>query len=280
MPKNVHPAPSQPNASDHAVQQALFALQMQRPDEAERIAAEVLKANRGHLGAATVLARALMMQNRPDEAIAPLEKAARRANDPGIETELAAALVAAGRHDDALKQLRQTTARRPVFPPAFFEYANQLSAQGKYRDAVDLLESGRAVAPHVVEFYREIAFHSLKLNARTRARECLTQALDMAPDRADLLAGLAQVMLLDGDYAAAAETYRRSLALQPNNEMARILLSSSLFELNERDAAEANLREIVREMPQMTGRAITALADAPHGRLFLRPSDAEKFLRR
>ena len=55
---------------------------MQRPDEAERIAAEVLKANRGNARAAQVLGQVQLMQNRGAEAIAPLEKAARRSEDP------------------------------------------------------------------------------------------------------------------------------------------------------------------------------------------------------
>jgi hypothetical protein len=72
---------------------------MQRPDEAERLAAGVLKSDRGNSVAAQVLGRALMVQNRPAEAIAVLERAARRSNDPAIETLLAGALAAAGRRD-------------------------------------------------------------------------------------------------------------------------------------------------------------------------------------
>jgi len=50
----------------------VVALQMGQVVEAERLAAEVLKANRNDIGAASILARALMIQNRNEEAIAPL----------------------------------------------------------------------------------------------------------------------------------------------------------------------------------------------------------------
>jgi Flp pilus assembly protein TadD len=80
-----------------------------------------LKANRGDVGAAEVLGRALLMQIRPKEAIDSLQRAARRSNEPLIETLLAAVLAAAGRDDEAIDQLRRTTARRPPFPPAFIE---------------------------------------------------------------------------------------------------------------------------------------------------------------
>src|ERR1700710_2852399 len=85
------------NANEEAVERAILALRMQRPAEAERVAAEVLKANRGNLRAAQVLGQALLMQNRAAEAIEPLERAARRGEAPDIETLLATALAAAGR---------------------------------------------------------------------------------------------------------------------------------------------------------------------------------------
>jgi hypothetical protein len=43
-----------PNASDQALERALVALRMQRPDEAERITADILKADRGNARAAQV----------------------------------------------------------------------------------------------------------------------------------------------------------------------------------------------------------------------------------
>ena len=53
------------------------------------------------------------MQNRAADAIAPLERAARRSGDPSIETLLATALGAAGRGDpqrDAVEEARHRAA--------------------------------------------------------------------------------------------------------------------------------------------------------------------------
>jgi len=273
------PVASRPSASDRALERATLALQMQRPDEAERIAADVLKANRGNIVAATILGRALMMQNRAGEAIAPLERAARRGDDPAVETLLAAALATAGRRDEALEQLRQTTARRPAFPPAFLEHAGQLANIGKIDEAIAVLESALALTPDAIDLQKHLALLLLKRNDRARARAILLQVLAVAPGRPDVLAGLAQVMLLDGEYAAAAETYRRVLALRPDDAMARADLGRCLLEMGDRDTGEANIRMATGGRPQMVGRAIMSLAASSHGRFFLRPSAATKFLR-
>ena len=107
----------------------------------------------------------------------------------------------------------------------------------------------------------------------------LLQALAAAPERSDVLAALAKVMALDGEYAAAADLFRRALGLRPDDAMSRNNLGLCLLEMGERDAGEASLRAAVRGVPQMAGLAITSLATASHGRFFLRPSAAAKFLR-
>ena len=252
---------------------------MQRPGEAERIAAEVLKANRGNVGAAQILGQALLMQNRGAEAIAPLEKAARRSEDPAVETLLGAAFALTGRLDEAIEQLRRATARRPPYPPAFLEHGIQLARAGRFEEAMAALESGLALAPDAVDMQRELAALHLKRNDRTRARELLARALKAAPDRPDLLSGLAQVMLLDGDYASAAEAFRRVVALRPGDAVARAELGRCLLEMGERDAGEASIRLATRESPELFGRAIMSLAISSRGRFFLRPSAAAKFLR-
>jgi Tfp pilus assembly protein PilF len=272
------PSHQRPNAGDQALEAAIFALRMQRPYEAESLAADILKVNRGNAGAARVLGQALLMQNRPDEAIAALEKGARRSEDPVLETLLATALAAAGRRDEALEQLRRTTARRPPFPPAFLEHGGQLASAGRFAEANAVLESGLGFAPDSVELRMELGFLHIKTNNRVKARVMLQQAIALAPQRPDVLTVLAKVMALDGDYAAAADTYRRALGLRPDDSMSRNNLGACLLELGEREAGEASIRMATRD-PQMAGHAITSLSGASHGRFFLRPSNAAEFLR-
>jgi tetratricopeptide (TPR) repeat protein len=271
-------APGRPSPGNPALESAVLALRMQRPDEAERLAAGVLKSNRGNALAAQVLGRALIMQNRAAEAIDPLQRAARRSDDPATETLLATALAAVGRRDEALEQLRQAAARRPPFAPAFLEHGGLLAKLGRFDQAIAVLESGLALAPEAVDLRMELGYVHLKRNHRANARALFLQVIAVAPQRHDAVAALAKVMALDGEYAAAADLYRRALGLRPDDAVTRNSLGMCLLEMGERTAGEASLRAAMRDAPQMAGQAITSLAAASHGRFFLRPSAAAKFL--
>jgi Flp pilus assembly protein TadD len=271
--------PARPGSGNHALERAVVALRMQQPHEAERLAAGVLRSNRSDILAAQILGRALLMQGRPAEAIAPLERAARRFSDAETETLLAMALAASGRDKDALEQLSRTTARRPSYPPAFLEHAGLLSKKGRFEEAVTVLEDGLSLAPDSIELRMKLGFMHLKRNDRAKAREMMSQALASGPARPDILAALAKMMVMDGEYAAAADHFRRALGLRPDDAVSRNNLGACLLEMNQREAGEASLRAAARSAPQMSGMVMTSLASASHGRFFLRPSDAAKFLK-
>jgi len=268
-----------PGNAEKVLQAAVLALRAQRPDEAERIAADVLKFAPHHPVAAGILGRAMMLQNRIAEAIPVLEQAARRGEDSAVETQFADALVATGRRDEALAQLRLTMARRPAFLPCFIMYARYISDIGGYADAIAALEQGLTVFPGAWELQNELALQYIKINDRAGARAVLSRGLAAVPQHPVLLSTLGQALYLDGDYAAAADAYRRVLAANPGDAAARKNLGSCRLEIGEREAGEADLRAAVRAAPQLAGHAIAAMALASHGRLFLRHSAAMNFLR-
>jgi Flp pilus assembly protein TadD len=255
-----------------------MALQMRRPDEAERLASEVLKANRGNVAAAHILGRALLMQNRIAEAIIPLEKAARRSEDPVIETLLGSALASTGRSGEAIEQLRLAITRRPPYPPAFAELGSQLSKLGRIEESFAVFESGLALTPGATDLLMGLGYLHLKTNDRARARALFLQVQAAEPQRFDILSALANVMALDGEYAAA-DSYRRLIAQRPHDAMMHYNLGKCLLELGDRDAGEAALRAAASGGLQMAAGAIAALSAAPHGRFFLRPSAVAQFLR-
>jgi predicted Zn-dependent protease len=265
---------------ERALQAAVLALRAQRPEEAERIAADVFKFAPHHPVAAGILGRAMMLQNRVAEAIPVLEQAARRGEDSAVEAQFADALVATGRRDEALAQLRLTMARRPAFLPAFIMYARYAAEAGGHADAIAALQEGLAVLPGAWELQKELALQYIKINDRAAARTVLLQALAGAPGHPLLLTTLGQVLYLEGDYVAAADAYWRALAANPGDAAARANLGACRLELGERAAGEADLQAAVRAAPQLAGHAIAAMALASHGRFFLRFSAATDFLRR
>ncbi|WP_249811311.1 tetratricopeptide repeat protein [Bradyrhizobium sp. 149] len=260
------------------LERATLALRMQNFAEAERLAAEVLKTSRTDIVATWILGRALLAQNRAAEAIVPLDKAARRTSDPGIETLLGAALGESGRRAEAIEQLRQTAARRPPFLPAFQELAGQLAKDRRVDEAIAAIGSALALAPENIDLQLDLARLHLERNARGEARPILVMAHKAAPGRPDISTLLARVLRQDGDYATAAEMYRLALALRPDDAVTRADLAACLFELGEREAGEASLRSAVRGRPRMLAQAAYTLVHSSRGRFFFRPSALKTFL--
>jgi tetratricopeptide (TPR) repeat protein len=261
------------------LERASLALRMQRFAEAEQLASELLRASRTDRAGLVILARALLAQNRAEEAVAPLERAARRGADAEIETLLGASLGGVGRGADAIDQLRQAITRRPVFLPAFHELAGQLARSGEVDDAIGVLDDALKIAPGSAHVQLDLARLHMLRNERQRARVLLAAAREAAPANSDVLIELARVMLLDGEYAGAADVYRQALAQRPDDSLTRAELAAALLELGDRGAGEATLQAVFRGRPQMFGRSTHAMAASSHGRFFFRPSAAARFLK-
>lgn len=265
-------------AADERIERAAWALRTGRQDEAERLASAVLRADRANAAAATIVGQVLLEQARFGEAIDALRPAAKRTQDPRLETLLAIALAKSGLHQEGIRQLEQATERQPPFAPAFRELASQLSNQGRPDQAVAVLERGLLMLPDVVELLLGLGSLHLRRNARGQALTLLERAAELAPDRPDVLVELARAQCLDGAYDTAARLYRQALALRPDDAMSRANLAVCLFEMGERDQGEMKLREAVRGRPEMLARAIHSLAAPSHGRFFLRPTAVVDFL--
>ena len=144
---SIHPKVPSGGPSDEALQRARLALRNRCPEDAERIARDLLKADPRHTQALSILGYALLMQGRTDDAIETLEPAARNLCDPEIDTQLALALRQAGRDEDAVARLRRATKRRPPFAPAFYELGSLLFSMKRYDEAVETLTGRLETAP-------------------------------------------------------------------------------------------------------------------------------------
>lgn len=268
------------NALAQLLQQALMALRARQFDLARQLAGEALKSNRTDRNAVMILAHALIGLGRTGEAIAPLERAAKRNNDPEVETLLGHALCGARRTADGIAQLRKTAARRPPYLPAFQELAGQIANSGEIRAAIGIIEEALALAPASIDLQLDLGRMHVRNNNRSEARRVLAAARIVAPGRTDILTELAWAELLDGAYAEAADTYRHALGLRPDDTLSRANLAMCLMEMGERAGGETALRSMLRGRPHMLGRAALVMATSSHGRFFFRPSAAAKFLER
>ncbi len=267
-----------PSASELALQDAAAAIQAGRPAEAERLAAEVLKANAGNVAAMRLLGSALLMQGRGAEAIAPLQRAVRQSRDAGAETWLAMALRQAGREDEARERLERAVKRTPPFPPAFLELADMVAA-GDADRAVALLRQGLAAAPGAADLALALGRLYEARGKLDAAHAAFAQAVAAAPGHRQALFAYARTLQARRDFAQAADSYRRILALLPQDADAEIGLGICLMELGRGEEALPHLRAASHLSPAKFGEVIGALADAGRGRFWLRPSDAARALR-
>ena len=264
-------------SGDEALQRALAALQGGRPGDAERIAAEILKAQPRQQRALHVLGCALLMQGRAKDAIAPLEDAARGRHDPEIDTQLAIALRQAGRPDEALPKLKRATKRKPPYAAAFHELGYLLFSMERYDEAVEALNRGLEVAPMMPELSIQLGYVHLRRRNRLGAKIAFSRALAIAPSSPDALFGLGMAHAEDGDYAAAAECYRHCLIARPNDTDLWLKLGHCLLAIGQREAGYDCFRSASRGHPAGPGKALTSLVKSGHGRFWLRPSAAVRF---
>lgn len=251
---------------------------MRQLGEAEQLASQVLKSDRGNTLAAETLGRALMGQNRLDEAIAHLAKFARRTEEPSIETMLAGMLAAVDRRDEALDHLRRAVTRRPHYIPAFVELALQLRKTGQFEEAMTVTESGLTLEPQSTDLQLALGYALAERNERTRAQAVFAKIHAAESTNHDALLALAATVMWGGDYGRAADLYRRALAIKPLDDT-RIRLGKCLLELRQREEAEALLRTATHGVSQLAAPAVKAMVSASHGRIFLQPSSTLDLLR-
>jgi len=265
--------------SGDALQHAMLALDRQRPQDAQRIAEELLKADPRHARALHIFGCALLMQGRAQDAIAPLETAARELRHPETDTLLAMALRQAGRPEDALSRLKRATKRQPPYAAAFQELGAVLSAFGRDDEAIEAFRRGLAIAPMMPELSVQLGYAFLRRRNFADAKAAFVRALEISPASTDALFGMAKAYQKVGDYEPAADYFRRYLLIRPQDVVIWLDLGHCLLELGQSDAGYECFRTAAHRDPRRYGDALTQLAASGRGRFWLKPSAAAQFMR-
>ena len=95
----------------------------------------------------------------------------------------------------------------------FDERAHHLYNEGRYDEALTVLNEGIALYPHAVELHIGKAYAQLAREEYAWARRSFEQALALDPDHEDGLAGLGETLLKLGDRAGAMRAMERILQL-------------------------------------------------------------------
>jgi tetratricopeptide (TPR) repeat protein len=261
-----------------ALERAAIAVRNSRPNEAEQLAAQLLKNDPRNFRALHILGCALLSQGRAYEALNPLEAAARGRHDAEIDTHLAMALRQAGRHEDALSRLKRATRRQPTYAPAFHELGCLLAEMDRDAEAIEAFRNGIAIAPMMPELSVQLGYAHLRCRDVVAARSAFARALDIVPNSPDALFGMAKSHQEVGENQEAAEFFRRYLAIRPNDAGAWITYGHCLLEQGELDNGYACFRTAARGSPQRYSRALSSLIASGHGRFWLKPSAAAQYL--
>jgi protein O-GlcNAc transferase len=252
---------------------------LRRARLAQRICEDVLKAEPRHAQALHIFGCALLMQGRSQDAIAPLETAARELRDPEVDTLLAIALRQVDRHEDALSRLKRATKRRPPYATAFHELGYLLFSLERYDEAIEALRRGLDIAPMMPELSIQLGYVLLQRRNFADAKLAFARALDISPASPDALYGMAKAHQEIGENAPAADYFRRYLVSRPDDAGIWLNLGHCLLELGQIDAGYDCFRTAARGDPKRYGTALTSLAASARGKFLLKPSAAARFLR-
>lgn len=262
-----------------AMRQAMSALVNRRPDQAEKIARDMLSRAPEQSEALFVLGVALLQQDRAREAIDPLERAAQARPDAQVEANLGIALRRAGRPLDALVWLERAIAHEPPFAPAMLECGHLLVSLRRFGEAETMFRRGAQAAPRAPEFHVALGNLFLTRSERDKAKAAFDHALALAPGHPAALQGLGGVLVDAGAFAEAERVYRQMIASGHADIQAGLNLGFCLLELGRWDEALATLRSIVAADPNAYPKALKMLVTSARGRFFLKPSAAMELLR-
>ncbi len=121
-------------------------------------------------------------------------------------------------------------------------YAAHLALeQGEAQQALGYLAEATQIDPGYPTLALRRGEALLGLNRLGEARTAYAQAAGVADLRAAGLYGLAQIDLLERDWAGAAAKYREVLSLQPGADAAQYPLGQALVRLGQRDQARGHL---------------------------------------
>ncbi len=152
------------------------------------------------LGVANSLVAEKKLEPAAEEFAAYLQQ---RPEDREARLELAGVLIDLKRYAEALQELDRADAGQATSVATYKLRAEALSAQGQWKQAVEVLEKALPLAPEDAELHARLGRLALELRDFATAERELRLALEIAPDSHDPLRDLVSAFYLAENYQAA-----------------------------------------------------------------------------
>jgi tetratricopeptide (TPR) repeat protein len=179
------------------------------------------------------LALALMAQDRIDEAISHLNRALEfKPVFPKAHNNLAIALAKLGRYSEAIRHYTEALRLQPDWGGALYNLGNALSALDRFEDAIKEYRKSLAVSPNDAEIYNNLGnalFHKGNLD---EAIQYYQRALTLKPDHVPALLNTAKAYTKKDEYGSARCYYRKAIAFESNNPRAYYLIAATYAKEN------------------------------------------------
>jgi tetratricopeptide (TPR) repeat protein len=197
------------------------------------------------------IAVALQAEGRYDEAVASYQRATTLRPDyaPAMNN-LGTALRAAGHVNEAVSTYERALAAHADFPEAHYNLANALNDAGRRSEAIAHFETALAAMPASADVHNNLG---IALSAQGRADEAIAQfreAVRQDPQSAKAHRNLGDLLLSRGASDEGLREMRQAVTIEPDDGGLRYDLGSALLELGRTDQAVAELREAVKRLPQ------------------------------
>jgi tetratricopeptide (TPR) repeat protein/SAM-dependent methyltransferase len=218
--------------------------------EAERHYRGVLAADPDNAGVLHNLGILAIQTNRHELAVDLIGKAvARNRRMPDGHYNLAIALEALGRDDDALPHYRQAIALKPDYADAQMNLGNLLVRHGSMEEALACYRQVLALQPQSVLAHYNIANVFSLRGQLDDAAAHYRKAIALKPDFAEAHNNLGNVLKDGGSNADAEAAYLRALELQPGYAEAHNNLGILLMSRDAPEPAVARYRQALQARP-------------------------------
>lgn len=195
-----------------------------------------------------------MVQDRPADAIAPLETALAAAPATQTVISLANARWRSGDIDGSLATLESWLKQYPTDLTARATLGNDYGALGRLDEAEAQFAAIVVQAPDSVIGRNNLADILVRKGQGDKAIEHARRAVELALNDPKVLDTLGQAMLLSGDLAGAEQNLRRAAQLGGNAPMLIYHLSTALARADKSDEARGLLRELLARPDEFPDR--------------------------